>query len=336
MPINSYALQYSNVNPSQIIDANLDLFITEGGPGTDFAASAIGPDDLQQIQDSGTRVMAYVNVAVADDSRPYWDAAWTTDGSAAGEVTDAAPAWLGGQPSNEFGRIVDFTDPDWQAIVIDQAVELVQSGFDGVFLDDFAQYFASGVTPLSIPQQATAMMQFAIDIDQAVRQVNPDAGLIVNGSPFVVTDAVGGANSQTSVQFLEALDGMLLENSFGINGVEQTAAIQQAQNFILPFTDVLALESGGSSAENFAFESEAREAGFVPFSALDASYSAFGNPPIDSDGDDASFDALLPAGFFDFLDGDLDDAFTVDADGLPIEAANDDQAALQTDDDLLL
>lgn len=336
MPINSYALQYSNVNPSQIIDANLDLFITEGGPGTNFAASAISQEALQQVQDSGTRVMAYVNVAVTDDSRPYWDSAWTSDGSDTGEITDAAPAWLRGQPSGEFGRVVDFSDPDWQAIVTDQAVELVQSGFDGVLLDDFAQYFASGATPLSIPQQATAMMQFAIDIDQAIRQVNPDAALIVNGSPFVVTDAVGGANSQTSVQFLEAIDGMLLESAFGINGVEQTDAIQQAQNFILPFTDVLALEFGGSPAENFAFASEAQERGFVPFNASDASFSALGDPPADGNDDDGNSDILATSGFFDFLDGDLDDAFTVDADGLPIEAANDDQATLQTDDDLLL
>lgn len=336
MPINSYALQYSNVDPSQIINANLDLFITEGGPGTEFAASAISPDALQEIQAAGARVVAYVNVAVPDDGRPYWDAAWTDDGSDTGEVTAAAPAWLRDQPSGEFGRVVDFTDPDWQAIVIDQAVELVQSGFDGVFLDDFAQYLTTGATLLSVSQQATAMMQFAIDIDQAIRQVNPDAALIVNGSPFVVTDAEGGATSQTSVQFLEALDGMLLESFFSLGSAEQAGAIQQAQNFILPFTDVLALEAGGNSAENFAFESEARESGFVPFTAPDASYSSFGDQPVVSDNDVGNSDGPLPAMFFDFLDGDLDDAFTVDADGLPIEAANDDQATLPTDDDILL
>jgi endo-alpha-1,4-polygalactosaminidase (GH114 family) len=336
MPIDRYALQYRNVDPSQIIAADLDLFITEGGPGTDFAASAISPDALSRIQHAGTRVIARVDAAATGDSQPYWDPDWTHDGSATGETPGYAPAWLRDQPHDDFGPTADFTDPRWQALVIAQAAGLVRSGFDGVFLDGLAQYVVRRVNGLSVAEQATAMMAFAIAIDLAIRDVNADAMLVVNGSPFIVTDAVGGANSPTSIRFLEAIDGMLLEGVTG-DGEAQAGAIRQAQAFILPYTDVLALDHGGSAAENAEFEAMAREQGFVPFSAFDASYSAFGELAADADGDAGNPFAPMSSALLDLLDGGLDDAFTVDADGLPIELAqNDDDGALPTDGDVLL
>ncbi len=71
MAFSSYALQYSSLDVTAIINANPDLLITEGGPQTAFAASAVTQAELASLQASGTKVVAYINVAVTDDARPY-------------------------------------------------------------------------------------------------------------------------------------------------------------------------------------------------------------------------------------------------------------------------
>jgi uncharacterized protein (TIGR01370 family) len=297
MSFSSYALLYSGVDVQQVVDSNVDLLVTEGGAETNFANSAITQAELATIQANGTQVAGYINMSVTDDSRPYWDASWTDDGTDTGTVTAVAPEWLTDQPSNEFGFVVDYTDTAWQDIVIAQAVDLVSSGFDGVFLDDFQQYYVDEATGLTTSQNATDMMEFAVKIDEAIKEVNPDAILISNGNPYVVTDAVDGATSAASVNYLESIDGMLLEIFFGITQTE-TAAIEQAKEYILGSADVLALEYGGTPYQNYLFQQVAEKAGFLSFSSSDASYSDFGEIADATTGDDN----LLGTGLGDYID----------------------------------
>lgn len=296
MTFSSYALIYSDVDVQQVLDSSVDLLITEGGAETDFANSAITQAELKTIQASGTQVAAYINMSVTDDSRPYWDTTWTEDGTDSGAVTDAAPDWLTGQPSNGFGYVVDYTDTDWQDIVIAQAVDLVTSGFDGVFMDDFQQYYVDGATGLTTSENATAMMDLAVKIDEAIKAVNPDAVLISNGNPYVVTDGVGGATSTTATNYLESIDGMLLEIFFGITQTEE-AAIAQASEYILGSADVLALEYGGTPYQNYLVQQAAEKAGFLSFSSSDASYSDFGDVADATTGNDV----LLGTGLGDHI-----------------------------------
>lgn len=296
MSFSSYALLYSGVDVQQVVESNVDLFITEGGAETNFANSAITQAELSTLQAAGTQVAGYINMSVTDDSRPYWDATWTDDGTDTGTVTALAPDWLSDQPSNEFGFVVDYTDTDWQDIVIAQAVDLVTSGFDGVFMDDFQQYYVDAATGLTTPENATAMMEFAVRIDDAITAVNPDAVLISNGNPYVVTDGVGGATSTAATEYLDSIDGMLLEIFFGITQTE-TAAIVQASDYILGNADVLALEYGGTPYQNFLVQQAAEKTGFLSFFSSDASYSDFGEvADATSGGDD-----LLGTGLGDFI-----------------------------------
>jgi uncharacterized protein (TIGR01370 family) len=297
MSFSSYALLYSGVDVQQVVDSNVDLLVTEGGAETNFANSAITQAELATIQANGTQVAGYINMSVTDDSRPYWDASWTDDGTDTGTVTAVAPEWLADQPSNEFGFVVDYTDTAWQDIVIAQAVDLVSSGFDGVFMDDFQQYYVDEATGLTTSQNATAMMEFAVKIDEAIKEVNPDAILISNGNPYVVTDAVDGATSAASVNYLESIDGMLLEIFFGITQTE-TAAIEQTKEYILGSADVMALEYGGTPYQNYLFQQAAEKAGFLSFSSSDASYGDFGEIADATTGDDN----LLGTGLGDYID----------------------------------
>lgn len=281
----SYALQYTLVDVATVQASGVDLFITEGGTGPGFSGAALDTAGLAALQTGGTSVLAYVNLSVTDDNRSYWNPDWTDDGTDTGAPTLSAPAWLTGQPSNSFGYIVDYSDPAWQAIVIQQAVDYVTAGYDGVFLDDLAQYFVAGATGLGIAQQAEVMMDFVTTLTAAIEAVNPAAQVVVNGSPYIVTDAASGSAGASSTAFLAAIDAMLFESYFGINSSEE-AAIAHAQTYVAPHTQVLALEYGGTEFQNWAFYGMAMAGGFVPFAAGDASYSSFGTVTGPTSGDD--------------------------------------------------
>ncbi|PYF11775.1 uncharacterized protein (TIGR01370 family) [Rhodobacter viridis] len=307
MPISAYALQYSDVDVAQVIASGVDLFITEGGAETNFAASAITEAELAQMQAAGVRVVAYVNLAVTDSGRPYWDPAWTDTGTDTGTPTGAAPDWLRDQPPNPWGYVVDFTDPDWQQIVIAQAVDLVTQGFDGVFLDDLAQYFVTGATGLTISEQASAMMTLVSEVTEAIRAVNPEAMVVVNGTPYVVSDAVGGSASAVSTAFLADIDAMLFETYWGISNTE-AAAIAYAQAVIGPHAQMLALDYGGTALQNALVAAYASTHGFLPYLAADASYSGPGAIALPGAGNDSGLgtnlaDTLAMGAGDDSLDG---------------------------------
>lgn len=273
MSIGSYVLQYSGVNVQNVIQSGAQCLITEGGAQAGFAASAVSAAELAQLKAAGVRTLAYVNLTVTDDARPYWNAAWTHDGTDTGTPTAAAPAWLVNQPSNPWGYVVDFTEPAWQRIVLNQVRDLIQRGFDGVFLDDMAQYFVSGATALTISQQASAMLHLVNTVVETAKAINPNASVVVNGTPYIVSDAVGGINSDVSQTFLHAVEGMLLERYWGISNTEE-AAINYALDVIAPNMSLLALDYGGTAFQNTLVKNYATAQGIASYVAHDASYSS--------------------------------------------------------------
>lgn len=272
MPISSYCLQYSNVNVSEVIASGVELLITEAGASLGFSASAITAEELARLQQADVQVLGYVNLSVTDDVRGYWQSNWTSDGSDTGQPTAEAPAWLLNQPSNAWGFVANFTDSAWKLLVIAQAVDVVQRGFDGVFLDDMAQYFVSGATAFSIREQASAMLELVVAVTEAIQQINPAAKVIVNGTPYVISDAVGGIASASSQAFLSHVDAVLLENYWGITNTE-AAAIDYAAQHISPYTQVLALDYGGTAFQNTLVRDYAAAHNMLAYLSAGAEYA---------------------------------------------------------------
>jgi Predicted extracellular endo alpha-1,4 polygalactosaminidase or related polysaccharide hydrolase len=114
----SYALQYANVSFSAVSQSTFDLFITEGAPlARPGSTPALTDNQVASLVGQGRTVAGYVNVAVTDDNRGYWNSGWTTNGSDTGSLTPGAPSWLAGQPLYDFSgdnqpdaRIVRFWD----------------------------------------------------------------------------------------------------------------------------------------------------------------------------------------------------------------------------------
>jgi len=222
--ISNFALQYANVDYAAVSGSPYDLFITEGAPlPRPGSTPALTDAQVAQLEAQGRVVAGYVNVAVTDDNRGYWNPAWTSDGTDTGTpVNGVAPAWLTGQPTHDFdgggpdAYIVEFWDPDWTQIVIDQAVDLVNRGYNGVFLDDVGIYWTLGQVfgQPSVQTLAQHMIDLVQAVSAAIKAINPDAMVITNGNPFIGNDAGGGA---WRTDFTDAIDAMVLENPSSID-----------------------------------------------------------------------------------------------------------------------
>jgi Ca2+-binding RTX toxin-like protein len=264
--ISNYVLSYGAGHYSDLAASPYDLIITEGAPFGAFPA--LSDAQVAALHAQGRTIVGYVNVGVADQNRYYWQSSWTTDHTDTGTPTAQAPAWLQGQPKNDFGIMVKFWDADWQKIVIDQAVDLVKRGYSGVFLDDPLVYYNVGDQPGQPSRAVLAqwMMEFILKIDQAIHAWNPDAYLVVNGAPYITGDSGNGA-SETSVAYRSAVDAVLLEN--------QTPAVWDFTRGAFPASmEVLALST---AADRAGFAASAWSHGVTPYASPDAGYAGVGS-----------------------------------------------------------
>ncbi len=250
MRVSSFAVQFANVSYTAVAASSFDLFITEGAPlapGGGFPA--ITDQQVALLRGQGRTVVGYVNVAVTDDARYYWNSSWTTNGRDTGVPTANAPSWLqGAVPLNFDGVpgqdafIVRFWDPAWQQIVIEQAVALVRRGYSGVFLDDVGAYFTGGPSDTaSIRLRATQMAELVATVSNAIRAVDPNAYVVANSNPYLPTDVTTDARgSAAAASFLSTVDAHLLEN-------QSTTAIDLATTVFAGRTRLI-LESDGTPA----------------------------------------------------------------------------------------
>lgn len=198
-------------------------------------------DLINDTVDGETRTaLAYVNVAVTDHNRFYWDPAWIPNpidsfNPDVGPIDEeAAEPWLignlgtatgpvfdeNGQVSDgTFGYIVDYRDQGWQDIVIDQAIAYIEHGYNGIFLDDVGRY---DETNLGISAAAEAMMRLVVRLEDEVSQATgldaDELNITINSDSFIVSnyffadDAPDSFDLDLVADFISAVDGLVMEN----------------------------------------------------------------------------------------------------------------------------
>jgi cysteinyl-tRNA synthetase len=78
------------------------------------------------------KILAYVSIGEAEDYRSYWQSAWTDHG----RLTSTAPPWLLNENPEWHGNFrVRYWKPDWQKLILAQVDDVMNAGFDGVYLD---------------------------------------------------------------------------------------------------------------------------------------------------------------------------------------------------------
>lgn len=284
LTVDQFAVQYSNIDAAEIAASPYDLMIVEGKPG-DAARADLSDAEVADLVAAGTRMIGYVSVGQSDDARPYWDASWTDDGTDTGTPTDAAPAWLGEQADSYDAAIVEFWDPAWQTLVIDQVTELAARGYSGIFLDNILSYYEVAALrgELGTEQSqfyAQEMISFVEAISDAGRAINPDFIVIPNGGPHIVGDAGYASDSDAASAYYDAIDAVMAESFFGLaTGYLDAAALDAFQTgFADQGIDVLALEYSGDAEAIAGFATAAEARGFSASVAADMALDALAPP----------------------------------------------------------
>lgn len=96
--------------------------------------------DIDSLRNTGCqrRVLAYLSIGQAERYRSYWRSEWRVGN----------PSWLVAEdpdwPTNYYVR---YWDPEWQAIIYAYLDQILEAGFDGVYLDRvdaYTQAYARG------------------------------------------------------------------------------------------------------------------------------------------------------------------------------------------------
>ena len=247
--ISSFGLQYFGIDFEALKQSSYDLFITEGNPKSFSGAyAALTDTQVGTLTAQGRTVVGYVDIAVTETYRYYWDKAWV---DAKGNLTASAPVWLQGQPhasdtatGQTFGFYAKFNDPAWQSIVIAEAMDLVQRGYSGVFLDDTNVYFqlaykqSSPIDGNLVREYADEVGEFVWKIYKAIHAINPHAYIVANADPYIVgsfTNDVRGVAAKA--HYLKAINAQLLENLSKTDLDVADTAFSKETRLILHSTD---------------------------------------------------------------------------------------------------
>lgn len=151
--------------------------------------------DLEAIRSgrAGRKVVAYLSIGEAEDYRAYWHPEWGSHG----QLSPAAPAWLGRENPEWHGNYrVQYWHADWQQLILAAVDKAMAVGFDGVYLDivdGFETFEAQGgeyrdnrLNPETKQSYRRDMVDWVKAIAARARARNPAALVIPqNGSQLV-------------------------------------------------------------------------------------------------------------------------------------------------------
>ena len=161
--------QLQNYDLVALEAAGADLYIIDYSKEGD-EESRFTSDEVQRLQNVtwDGNVLSYISIGEAEDYRYYWQSDWTRN----------EPSWLGAtNPDWEGNYKVKYWDPDWQEIVFDYIDRIMESGFNGVYLDIIDAYEYWGPDGDSGLDRATAeqdMVDFVVSISEYTKSRDPD------------------------------------------------------------------------------------------------------------------------------------------------------------------
>jgi len=182
----------------------------------DHVRSRASLEHLKRKPDQTRRtVLGYLSIGEAENNRAYWRGC-CTGGRRQGWLTDRTQGWAG-------NYAVHYWDADWQRIVKSRLTELIQAGFDGVYLDraDVWETMRS-----RHPSARADMIGFIRSLSALARSAKPGFVVIVQNAEELLAD--GG--------YLSAIDGIAKEDLIHGNDGE---AVPNRPGRVTESTDLL-------------------------------------------------------------------------------------------------
>lgn len=193
--LRSFACQLQNLNVDQAAASNFDLLIIDYSSAGD-AASRYTPDQVAKLQAGGRRkVLAYLSVGEAESYRFYWQKSYKP----------GQPAWLG-RPNSKWAENynVAYWHPQWQSITESYLDQILEGGYDGVFMDVVDAYERYPKRPQARREMAKLVMHLG---GYARQRAGADFGVVLNGGEGLVYEP-GLTQSITGVAKEEIFVGL--------------------------------------------------------------------------------------------------------------------------------
>lgn len=162
--VRSFGYQLQNISTQTISDSTYDMVIIDYSTSGDDSGR-FTRDQVTTMKANGKKLVAYISIGEAENYRFFWQNAW--DANHDGTPDIGAPTWLGpANPDWPNSYKVRFWMSDWQAIVYTYLDKIIDSGFDGVYLDivDAYEYWTSE------PNVDEKMVDFVTNIAAHCRQ----------------------------------------------------------------------------------------------------------------------------------------------------------------------
>jgi len=166
VPPQTVVYQLQNYDLDALEAAGADIYIIDySWEGDDESRFTSG--EVARLQNS-SKVLSYISIGEAEDYRWYWQDGWA----------ESDPSWLGAtNPEWEGNYKVRYWDSDWQETVLDYIDSIMDSGFNGIYLDIIDAYEYWGPDGDSGLERATAeqdMVDFVIAISGYAKARDPD------------------------------------------------------------------------------------------------------------------------------------------------------------------
>lgn len=142
--------------------------------------------DVPRIKSGGKLLVGYLSVGEVEDYRRWFKA----PGIASLTIREN-PHWKG-------NFLVDFRRQEWQSLIASVAMEILDKGFDGLFLDTVNSF-----EQLPNPREGkSAMCDLVVELCTRIRSRHPDAYVILQNADSLFDDprvfkAVDGINQES-------------------------------------------------------------------------------------------------------------------------------------------
>ncbi|MTE01490.1 hypothetical protein GIY56_14470 [Paracoccus sp. YIM 132242] len=259
-----------------------------GAPYSDTGREVLfTPEEMARINRGGARpALGYLNVTEIEHYRDYWI---DRMGGIDAPPPAVLPDWYGPATVHKEHLSAFWTDA-WHAILLERVDRLMQTGIDGLFLDDVLHYYSHAMDktlvwppgkrpdgPKDAPGMAREMMRLVGLVADRARQWKCDAFVVVNNGVFIGRDAAGDADPRGRAAFsdyLDRIDAIMVENvSAPSTHVHTTEALQE--DYRSQGVAVLSLDIATQfppqqpEALRALIAQKAAEAGFYPYVTAD-------------------------------------------------------------------
>jgi cysteinyl-tRNA synthetase, unknown class len=110
---------------AQLLKSDSKLLVLDF-PQNNSIASQSAKDKIVALHQAGKETISYLSIGESEDFRPYYQSSWNTN----------PPSWMGKEnPEWPESNKVKYWDPEWQKIVFNSLDKIIESGFDGIYLD---------------------------------------------------------------------------------------------------------------------------------------------------------------------------------------------------------